>query len=256
MKLRIVIIILLLQCELTSSGQVIPVEWVNIPAGTFLMGSPDSDINKKADEKQHEVTVSAFKMSKYEVTFEQYDKFCRATGREKPADEGWGRGKRPVINVSWDDAAAFAEWLGCRLPTEAEWEYAARGGTTTPFYTGEYLTSKQANFDENLPFDDSAKVECNNMTVPVGSYLPNDFGLYDMHGNVWEWCNDWYGEYPAEAVTNPQGAASGEGRVLRGGGWFRGSLACRSANRSRSVSPDVKNYRIGIRLVLLEQGVD
>ncbi len=120
------------------------IEFADIPGGTFMMGSPVKEQGRKDDEVQHKVTVSAFKMSKYCITYEQYDIFCEATGREKP----WGtvRGNLPVSQVSWYDAKAFAEWMGCRLPTEAEWEYAARANTTTPFYTGENLTAEQAYF--------------------------------------------------------------------------------------------------------------
>ena len=212
------------------------IQWANIPAGTFTMGSPTSEVNRSSDETQHKVTLSAFKMSKYEVTFAQYDAFCDATGREKPDDEGWGRGNRPVINVSWHDATAFAEWMGCRLPTEAEWEYACRAGTITPFNTGNNLTTSQANYDREK-------------TLPVGSFAPNAWGLYDMHGNVWEWCSDFYGVYNSGNQTNPKGSSSGSNRnrVLRGGSWNNAAYI-RSA--VRFFNPQERRYEDwGFRLV-------
>ncbi|HOY39025.1 MAG TPA: formylglycine-generating enzyme family protein [Bacteroidales bacterium] len=230
-------------------GQTKPtIEWADIPAGTFTMGSPTSEVDREDDETQHQVTLSAFKMSKYEVTFEQYDLFCEATGRSKPDDEGWGRGNRPVINVSWDDATAFAEWMGCRLPTEAEWEYACRAGTTTPFNTGNNLTTAQANYNGNYPYNNNAKGKYRQKTMPVGSFAANAYGLYDMHGNVWEWCSDWYGDYSTSAQTNPKGASSGSDRVIRGGGWGDGAAYCWSAFRYGS-TPDYRYYIFGFRLV-------
>jgi len=226
------------------------IEWVNIPAGNFTMGSPVSEKDRESDETQHQVTLSAFRMSKYEVTFEQYDAFCVATGRSKPSDEGWGRGKRPVINVSWDDAKAFADWIGCRLPTEAEWEYAARAGTTTPFNTGNCLRTEQANYDGNNPYSTCSKGEYRQKTMPVGSFAANTWGLHDMHGNVWEWCSDWYGAYPSAAQTNPKGPASASSRVIRGGSWGNDANYCRSARRI-SRAPGRRNDFIGFRLVSL-----
>ncbi len=223
------------------------ISWVSIPAGTFTMGSPTFEVDRVSDETQHHVILSAFKMGKYEVTFEQYDVFCDATGSSKPSDEGWGRGKRPVINVSWHDAKAFADWMGCRLPTEAEWEYAARAGATTPFNTGYCLSTAQANFDGN------AYIGCSNgeyrkKTMPVGSFVPNAWGLHDMHGNVWEWCSDWYGTYSSSAQTNPKGASSGSYRVIRGGSWSSDADRCRCAFRNYD-TPDNRNYFMGFRLV-------
>jgi formylglycine-generating enzyme required for sulfatase activity len=224
------------------------IEWIIIPADTFSMGSPSSEAERSNNETQHQVTVSAFMMSKYEITFEQYDMFCNATGREKPYDEGWGRGKHPVINVSWKDATDFADWMGCRLPTEAEWEFAARGGTSTPFNTGNNLTSLQANYDGNNPYNNNSKGEYRKQTLPVGSFEANNYGLFDMHGNVWEWCNDLYGAYSTTPQTNPKGAVSGKTRVRRGGGWNDYARRCRSAYRD-NVNPAYHDYSIGIRLV-------
>ena len=224
------------------------IEWADIPGGTFIMGSPDGEAERDNNETQHQVTVSSFMMCKYEVTFEQYDLFCASTGREKPRDEGWGRGRNPVINVSWDDARAFAAWMGCRLPTEAEWEYAARGGTSSPFNTGNNLTTSQANYNGNSPYVNNGKGEFRKKTLPVGSFSANAYGLFDMHGNVWEWCSDFYGDYPAMAQTDPAGPTTGKSRVRRGGGWNDRARRCRSAYRD-NVTPTYRDYSIGIRLV-------
>ena len=208
------------------------IQWAYIPAGKFMMGSPASEVDRSIDESQHEVSLSAFKMSAHEVTFAQYDAFCEATKHKKAIDEGWGRGQRPVINVSWDDATAFAEWMGCRLPTEAEWEYACRAGSTTPFNTGENLTTEQANYNGDYPYNNNAIGTNREQTTEVGSFVANAWGLYDMHGNVWEWCSDWHGDYP----------------VIRGGSWRTFAHYCRSAFRN-SGNPD---RCIGFRIVSLE----
>ena len=216
---------------IVSGFQKPDIEWVEIPAGLFMMGSPPVEINRKANETLHQVVLSAFRMSKFEITFLQYDLFCDATGREKPYDEGWGRNNRPVIHVNWHDAKAFADWMGCRLPTEAEWEYACRAGTTTPFNTGDNLTTFKANYNGNFPYNHNVKGEFIGKTLPAGSFDPNGWGLFDMHGNVWEWCNDWFDEYPSEVQTNPAGPDTGLFRVFRGGGWRNYAQLCRSAFR-------------------------
>jgi len=226
------------------------IEWVDIPAGTFLMGSPKTEFDRSEYEIQHEVTLSAFSISKFEVTFDQYDAFCVATGRKKPDDHGWGRGNRPVINVTWFDATEFAKWMGCRLPTEAEWEYACRAGTTTPFHTGENLTTDQANYDGNFPYKGNPKGVDRARTLAVGSFEPNAYGLYDMHGNAWEWVNDWWENYSPKGIaqTNPTGPETGKYRVYRGGGWNLIAQFCRSARR-RYIEPERKFNYMGFRVV-------
>jgi formylglycine-generating enzyme required for sulfatase activity len=223
------------------------IEFVDIPGGTFMMGSPVTEQGRKDDEIQHEVTLGAFKMSKYPVTFEQYDLFCEATGREKPF--GFNRGNIPVSQVSWYDAKAFADWMGCRLPTEAEFEYAARANTTTPFYTGDCITAEQANFNGNEPYTNCVKSENRKKPLPVGSFAPNAFGLYDMHGNIWEWTSDWYGGYNINDKINPKGPETGTLKVDRGGGFYDPAWRCRSACRGGGTPPGNKGTGDSFRIV-------
>jgi formylglycine-generating enzyme required for sulfatase activity len=205
-------------------------EMVTLEPGTFTMGSDE----RGAERPPHEVAIPArFQLGRYPVTFDEYDRFAEATGRKRPDDDGWGRARRPAINVSWEDARAYAEWLAketkkpYRLPSEAEWEYACRAGTTTRYAFGDELTESQANFDHKI-----------GKTTPVGDYPPNAWGLHDMHGNVWEWVEDcWNDSYqgaPGDGSARTEGDCSR--RVLRGGSWSYDPRVLRSANRSRSTS--------------------
>ncbi len=202
-------------------------EMVVIPAGEFLMGSPEDEEGRDDNERQHPVTIEQpFAMGKYAVTFEEYDRFCRAVNHDKPEDSGWGRGRRPVINVSWHDAVAYAGWLSeqtgekYRLPTEAEWEYAARAGTMTPFWFGKSINTDQANYGFSGP------------TVPVDEFTPNPWGLYNVHGNVWEWtCSEYDKSYDgAEKVCISKNDANIP-RVLRGGSGRQTAVVARRGAR-------------------------
>ena len=225
-------------------------EMVVIPAGSFQMGCV-SGIDCDGDEKPvHEVKIDSFALSKYEVTFEEYDAFTDATGRERANDEGWGRGLRPVINVSWYDAMAYAEWLSgqigdrYRLPTEAEWEYAARAGSTTAYSWGDSIGRNRANCNGCASLWDGER------TALVGSFKANGWGLYDMHGNVREWVQDcWNANYEG-APTDGTAWLSGDcdKRVLRGGSWYFGPRSLRSAYRSRHTAEDRYYDAFGFRI--------
>jgi len=224
--------------------------WADIPGGSFMMGSPSDEPSRVViNESQHRVTVKSFRLGKYEVTFTEYDEFCDATKRRKPDDDGWGRGNRPVMNVSWNDAKAFADWKGCRLPTEAEWEYACRAGTTTAFNTGDKISTEQANFNGiKEPYNGASPGTYLAKTQPVGSFQPNSFGLYDMHGNVSEWVSDWFTDsYQNLNATDPTGPDKGSAKMRKGGSWYDPGWRCRSAYRL-SVAPDRIDRIIGIRL--------
>ena len=220
---------------------------VVIPAGHFMMGSPDHESGRSSHEwPQHEVHIAQpFTLGVYAVTFDDYDPFCYETFRKIPKDEKWGRGSRPVINVTWHDVQAYCEWLSqqtnhrYRLPSEAEWEYACRAGTVTPYCTGTSISQQQTNFD-------------NKQTLPVGSFLPNAFGLHDMHGNVSEWVEDcWQGNYH-NAPTDGSAWLGGNvsdcfHRVIRGGSWGCNPCLLRSATRDRVDSDDAHDS-LGFRV--------
>ena len=220
-------------------------DMVLVPGGTFKMGSFRGDSNERP---QHEVTLDSFAVGRYPVTFSEYDAFCTATGRDKPQDQGWGRDRRPVINVSWEDAAAYCTWMSeqsgenYRLLTEAEWEYACRAGSSTEYCFGddEMQLAEYAWYDENS----------GRKTHPVGEKQANAFGLYDMHGNVWEWVQDWHAEYSQNPQNNPHGPESGSIRVCRGGSWSLVAVLCRSGCRFHSV-PATRVHYLGFRLARL-----
>lgn len=250
-------------------GNGVMMELVLIPAGTFTMGSPAAESGRDSDESLHQVKISKpFYIGKYEVTNAQFRRFKSDHNSGEYEGHGLNGDKQPVVKVSWEDAQAFCRWLSTRsgrdvrLPSESQWEYACRAGTQSAYSWGNDLDSAARFCNANdpitkrqfewgwdaFPRDDGFRV-----SAPVGSFQPNAFGLYDMHGNVWEWCEDWYGAYPSGPSTDPKGPASGDVRVLRGGSWYDLPSLCRSANRFRFTPVD-RYLSGGLRVVVVFSG--
>jgi formylglycine-generating enzyme required for sulfatase activity len=240
----------------TDSVVQINFELIQVEGSSFSLGNESGD----PDEKPiHIVSLNSFNISKYEVTFDQYDLFCEATGRTKPTDNGWGRGNRPITNVSWNDANDFCQWVSnqtgktVRLPTEAEWEFAAKGGKLSNGFLysgGDSLNETSWNFSNSV-----------GQTHPVGTKKGNELGIFDMSGNVWEWCSDWYNEnyYSLSPNVNPMGSINGSQKVIRGGSWASFTVpggegeivvnGCRVSDRGSS-SPSLKGADFGFRCVV------
>jgi len=233
-------------------GNGVTLDMVVIPGGTFLMGSPNSEEGRQDSESpQHSVTIAPFHMGKFAVTQAQY----QAIVGKNPS--GFKGEKRPVEQVSWHDAITFCQKLSektgnlYRLPSEAEWEYACRAGTTTPFYFGETITPDLVNFNGNYTYGSASKGIYREQTIDVGSFPPNGFGLHDMHGNVWEWCEDhWHSNYEGAPTNGSAWTTGGDSnyRSLRGGSWDYDPRYCRSAFRN-SLRPVVRYDYVGFRVV-------
>ncbi len=237
------------QKEITNS---IGMRFVLIPAGSFTMGShispeevarryggkPENYID---EQPPHHVEITKpFYLQTTEVTQWQWEWVMR--NNPVSSNSGFRGDDLPAIGVSWFDAQELIRRLNRlealnkhRLPTEAEWEYACRANTTTPFFTGECISTDQANYNGEYPGIICPKGTYRNCTVKVASFQPNSWGLYDMHGNVMEWCQDWYGDYPSDSVADPKGPEKGDYRVLRGGSWYFGVMMLRSASRYRGI---------------------
>ncbi len=264
-----VVLVLLFAYPAVSHGQNVytdpttGMQFVSLKGGCFEMGDSvgDGDPNERP---VHQVCLSDFAIGKYEVTNAQYKKF--RPDHKSESSEGFSQNEdnQPVVNVSWDDAVAYAKWLSqktgqtYRLPTEAEWEYAARAGTTTSRFWGndpdeacQYANVADLTAKKYRPH--WTVFVCNDghaVSAPVGTYKPNAFGLYDMLGNVWEWCEDVYNSeaYSKLPKDNPVYEGTGEYRVMRGGGWSNGPLGIRSSHRV-ALSPDFGHHALGFRLV-------
>jgi formylglycine-generating enzyme required for sulfatase activity len=239
---------LVLPNELTNS---VGMKFRLIQPGTFMMGSPESELGRYSDEGQHQVTLTKqYYMGNYPVTQSEYARIMGSNPSQFKGD------CHPVEQVSWEDATEFLKKLNglseertagrfYRLPTESEWEYACRAGSSRAYCFGE----DEARLGEYAWYGKNS----GNKTHPVGQKKPNAWGLYDMHGNVWECCSDWFGEYPSGAVTDPTGASTGSSRVRRGGGWNFGAANCRSASRYW-YDPSIRDDERGFRLALSSLG--
>jgi len=262
-------------------------EMVLVKGGTFIMGSPVEETNSFYDERpQHWVTLSNFYISKYQITQKEWEEvmgdnpsnfagdqlpveriswydaliFCNKLSMRKKLNPAyriagstdptsWGAAPEfPDTDAAWDAVEIVKGANGYRLPTEAQWEFACRAGNITPFNVGENVTVDQANFDGRYPYKNNPEGIFRETTILVGSFRPNTWNLHDMHGNIWEWCFDWYGIYTADPQTDPQGAVIGAYRVARGGSWTNSARFLRSAARGSS-APAYREAIIGLRVV-------
>ncbi|MDQ5910108.1 MAG: hypothetical protein QG599_2204 [Pseudomonadota bacterium] len=238
-------------------------EMIVIPAGEFSMGSPPAETGRYSDEHLQSVRIEkSFAIGKYEIMFHEYDRFATVTKRSLPSDHDWGRSRRPVINIDWNSATAYAEWLSqetgqrYRLPTEAEWEYAARAKTTTSRYWGNdpnegCAYANAGDLDGKKVFVGWTAMQCHDgqvYTAPVGSYRSNEFGLYDMLGNVLEWTCSIYNKESKAPVQRCQEPVGEQEMVVRGGSWSDEPRNVRSADRHRN-RPEFRDYFLGFRLV-------
>ena len=238
--------------------------FVLVPAGKFMMGSPPNEFGHRANEGPvHEVVIGkSFYLGVGPVTQAAYLQVMGKNPARFTAAEGGGP-DHPVESASWDDAVAFCARLSARpeeraagrayrLPTEAEWEYAARAGGGTAFAAGDGFAAPHGNFDAAYPYGEGAPAAGLGRTTPVARYPASAWGLHDVHGNVWEWCADWYGEtyYSTLPLRDPPGPAGGRFRVLRGGGWRNHATACRAAYRN-ALAPHQRDSATGFRIVLV-----
>jgi formylglycine-generating enzyme required for sulfatase activity len=254
-------------------GNDITLEMVAIPGGTFTMGSPQDEKDSYDDERpQHEVNVPTFFIGKYPITQAQWRAVASRTDLKVKQDldlnpayfkDRPDSDRRPVEQVNWYDAVEFCARLSkltggeYRLPSEAEWEYACRAGTTTAFHFGETITGELANYDAIYTYADEPDGEYRQQTIPVGQFPPNVFGLYDMHGNVWEWCADtWHNNYDGAPTDGSVWIKNGNDNrsLLRGGSWFFNPNCCRSAYRCDLNRRDGNNYFLGFRVVCGAEG--
>jgi len=269
MKILLLFSAVLVMTVTLSAKANIPDEFILIKGGSFTMGSPAKEPERQSDEKEHQVSVRYFYLARSSVTQREY----RALMGENPSENIGDN--LPVESVTWFEAVRYCnarstkegltpaytidgenvswnyEAAGYRLPTEAEWEYACRAETKTPFNTGNSITDKQANCYNRYGYNNDSSGQITGgskgSAVPVNSYPPNRWGLYDMHGNTADWCWDWYGEYGAAAQTNPQGPIDGTLKVYRGGGWNDFPKHIRSAYRA-ALPPENASFNLGFRL--------
>ena len=284
-RASVLLIVIIVFCFVLIFAETVPNQLVNVKGGTFIMGNTRIGEGEMFELPAHEVELTYdFYIGKYEVTFDEYYTFCDETVYYKPTDCGWGKGTRPIMYVSWFDATNYCNWLsekeelpkaydaegnlldrngnittditqvtGYRLPTEAEWEYAARGGhidIKNGIEENDFKFSGSNDIDEVAWYDKNSAA----MTQEIGQKKSNELEIFDMTGNVWEWCHDWFGNYSSEKQINPIGPSSSPyySRIYRGGSWFYYPLQCRISYRTFHNPQFVATY-VGFRVCRTEQ---